>query len=64
MTLTLFDAVGRTLRAWSLRPQQAAQSVAWDGTTASGSPAPSGLYVVRLSAGDRVLDTEKVTRLR
>jgi hypothetical protein len=64
MTLTLFDAVGRTLRAWSLRPRQAAQSVAWDGTTASGSPAPSGLYVVRLSAGDRVLDTEKVTRLR
>ena len=64
LTLTLFDAVGRTLRAWELRPQQAAQSVAWDGTTAAGSPAPSGLYVVRLSAGDRVLDTEKVTRLR
>jgi hypothetical protein len=64
MTLTLFDAAGRTLRAWPLRPHTAAQSVAWDGTTAAGTPAPSGLYVVRLSAGDRVLDTDKVTRLR
>ncbi len=64
MTLTLFDAVGRTLRAWRLRPQAAAHTVAWDGTTAAGVPAPSGVYLARLTAGDRVLDTQKVTRLR
>ena len=64
MTLTLFDAVGRTLRAWRLRSQAAVHTVAWDGTTAAGVPAPSGVYLARLTAGDRVLATQKVTRLR
>ncbi len=64
MTLALFDAAGRELRRWLLRPHVGAQSVAWDGTTAAGAPVPSGLYVARLTAGDRLLATSKLTRLR
>ncbi|MEM1043247.1 MAG: FG-GAP-like repeat-containing protein [Bacteroidota bacterium] len=64
MTLAVFDAAGREVRRWALGPHEAAQSVSWDGTMASGTPVPSGLYVARLTAGDRLLGTQKLTRLR
>ena len=64
MTLALFDAAGRELRRWPLPPLPSAQSVVWDGTTAAGAPVPSGLYLARLTAGDRLLATSKLTRLR
>jgi hypothetical protein len=64
LTLTLFDAVGRALRSWTLAPKEEVQTVAWDGTTAAGTPAPSGLYVAQLHDGERVLATQKLMRLR
>ncbi len=64
MTLSLFDTAGREVRRWSLPPHTTAQTIAWDGTTASGAPAPSGVYVARLTSGDRLLDTHKLTRLQ
>ncbi len=64
MTLTLFDAAGRELRRWPLRAHTSAQTIAWDGTTAAGRTVPSGLYVARLTAGDRLLASSKLTRLR
>ncbi len=64
MTLALFDAAGREVRRWLLRARTAPQTLAWDGTTAAGVPVPSGLYVARLTAGDRLVATHKLTRLQ
>ncbi len=38
-------------------------TAAWDGRTAQGAPAPSGVYLVRLRAGDRV-HHGKITLIR
>lgn len=38
-------------------------TVSWDGRTSQGAPAPSGVYLVRLSAGERVTQG-KITLIR
>ena len=60
--LAVFDVQGREVRRWALPPDTA--RVDWDGTLASGTDAPGGLYVARLTAGGEVLATSKLVRLR
>jgi hypothetical protein len=50
--LTIHDLAGRLVRAWDLRR---GATVSWDGRDAAGGAAPAGLYVARLTLGDRVL---------
>jgi hypothetical protein len=50
--LTIHDLAGRLVRAWDLR---SGTTVSWDGRDAAGGAAPAGLYVARLTLGDRVL---------
>ena len=52
--LEVFDAAGRRIRTLMDRVHAAGRwSVTWDGRGADGSPVPSGIYLVRLEAGDR-----------
>jgi flagellar hook assembly protein FlgD len=62
--LDLIDARGRVVATpvrGMLRPGP--HAIQWDGRDASGREAPSGVYVARLSAADRVV-TRKLTLLR
>ena len=62
--LDLIDARGRVLATpvrGMLRPGP--HAILWDGRDAAGREAPSGVYVARLSAADRVV-TRKLTLLR
>jgi bacillopeptidase F len=59
--LELFDLQGRRVRAFAR--EAAGGSVSWDGCDGAGRPVPSGLYLVRLTHGDRSR-TERVLRLR
>jgi hypothetical protein len=64
VTLQVFDLLGRDLRTLSdgmYAPGRYA--VIWDGRDARGSMAASGVYVVRLQAGDRVF-TRKIIYAR
>lgn len=52
--LTVYDAAGRAVRALVVGELGAGEHVAeWDGRTAGGASAPSGVYWVRLAAGGR-----------
>jgi hypothetical protein len=42
------------------RGQAGFDSMRWDGTETDGGPLPSGTYFIRISAGDRILGTEKI----
>jgi len=55
MRLEIFDAAGRlvTVLADGLRPA-GAHVVHWNGQRSDGDPAPSGLYLIRLTAGEQV----------
>ncbi len=51
VSVKVYNALGQEVKTL-VNGEQAAQGhrIAWDGTTASGMPAPSGMYVYRLSA--------------
>lgn len=63
--ICVFDASGRLVRTLlsgsALMP--GANTVLWDGRDGPGREVPSGVYLVRVEAGDRVV-TSKVTRTR
>jgi aminopeptidase N len=59
--LEVFDAAGRRLRVLADGPRPAGpQSLAFDGLDARGEPLPSGVYLLRLSAGDRAYSQRAV----
>jgi flagellar hook assembly protein FlgD len=47
-TVRIFDVRGRLVRAWNERDALDA-NVIWDGRTAKGADAPSGIYFTRVS---------------
>jgi len=53
-TLGIYDPAGRLVRSW-LRPAAVpgAQSLRWDLRNDRGATVPSGVYYVRLSAGEK-----------
>jgi hypothetical protein len=63
-SVSVFDAGGRFVRTLSGGVLPAGETeVVWDGTDDRGSPVRSGIYFVRLDAGDRTL-TRKVSLVR
>ena len=51
VTVKVYNALGQEVKTLVSRPQTAnAHRIMWDGTSASGQVAPSGMYVYRLSA--------------
>ena len=60
-TIGIYDLAGRRIRdLWSgLLP---ARGVVWDGTNDRGEPASAGIYLVRVSAGDREV-SRRIVRL-
>lgn len=59
-----FDATGRLVRTLVDATQAAGYySIVWDGTDDRGNPAPSGIYLLRLTAGEKVVK-RRVTLLR
>jgi hypothetical protein len=62
--LDIFDLTGsrvKTLTDAVCEPGR--HTASWDGRTSQGAPAPSGVYVVRLRAGDRIIQS-KITLIR
>jgi hypothetical protein len=55
-TITIYNVRGQTVRQWSL-PRQAAgrHRVTWDGRRDDGTRVPSGIYFVKLVAGEQAL---------
>jgi hypothetical protein len=54
--LRVFDVAGRLVRSLVEAPLAPAgsHSIGWDGRDREGTPAASGVYLVRLRAGDRI----------
>lgn len=62
--LMIYDTVGRLVRVLvDDRRYPGTFTVEWDGRTASGAPAASGIYFAHLSAGD-IQHSVRLTRLR
>ena len=61
VSLSIFDAAGRRI-AFVARPYISAgtHTLTWDGHNARGRPAPSGLYVARLTTAEGSLSTKLV----
>jgi hypothetical protein len=61
VTLSVYDVMGRRVATLVDQPMQAgAHEVRWDGRSASGSTVASGVYLLRLEAGERVA-TQRMT---
>ena len=55
VTLSIYDVMGRKVATLVDQPLQAgAHEVRWDGRSASGSTVASGVYLLRLQAGEQV----------
>lgn len=63
VTLTLYDMLGRPVRVLALGRGASEGTAEWDGCDGNGRPAASGVYLCRLTAGDRQ-KTLKVAVLR
>lgn len=62
--LAVYDAVGRLVRVLvDERRYPGTFRTVWDGTLADGRPAPSGLYLGRLVAGE-LRNSVRITRIR
>jgi hypothetical protein len=62
--LAVYDVMGRRVATLVDQPMQAgAHEVRWDGRSASGSTVASGVYLLRLEAGERVA-TQRMTVVR
>jgi flagellar hook assembly protein FlgD len=62
--IQVYDVRGRLVRTLADRIRVTGNHVAeWDGFTRDGSPAPSGVYFVRVEAGGRAL-TQRLVKLQ
>ncbi|HLF13359.1 MAG TPA: FlgD immunoglobulin-like domain containing protein, partial [Bacteroidota bacterium] len=53
VTIAVYDLLGREVRTLADGPKAAGvYTVEWDGRDMNGLPAPSGVYLVRMKAGD------------
>jgi len=56
----VYDLSGRLVRSWDPAPSG---PIVWDGMDRRGRPAPAGVYLIRVIAGDRI-ETGRVVRIR
>jgi hypothetical protein len=60
-TVKIYDAAGRLVKDLTVRQAPAAgSSLVWDGSVSGGRQAPSGIYFLRLSCGERAAVTKFV----
>jgi flagellar hook assembly protein FlgD len=61
VTLTIYNLKGEKVRILADgRMAGGSHKAVWDGLDAGGVPVPSGVYVYRLEAGDRMLSKRMV----
>lgn len=61
--LEVFDAAGRSLRAWGANAVTGQRTFTWDFRDRHGRIVPAGQYFVRLEAGSRVV-VRRLTRIQ
>ena len=61
--LKIYDATGRLVRQWGHTTMRLSDHISWDGTDHANRPLPSGVYFLKLQAGD-YSTTEKVLLIR
>ena len=54
MRAKIYSVSGRLVRQLAVAGQVPDYSVRWDGRDESGQPAPTGIYILVLKAGDRM----------
>jgi hypothetical protein len=59
----VLDLSGRRIRTLALQLDEASRIISWDGRLENGKQAGSGVYLIRVANGDRIL-TRRVTLLR
>lgn len=66
VSLEVIDGAGRRVRRLNSAPvtQEGVHIIGWDGRDGSGSPAPSGIYFLRLTSRGHGLSSEKAVRIR
>jgi flagellar hook assembly protein FlgD len=64
--LAIYDVNGRVVRTLVSVERQPAgvYQVEWDGRNQAGLPVASGMYFYRLQAGDRLVDSRMMVRIR
>jgi hypothetical protein len=61
LSFEILDMAGRTVKQWTPAiPPGGAVRVVWDGRVSTGLPAPSGVYIYRLTSGKTVLSRKMV----
>jgi hypothetical protein len=62
--LVVFDVVGRRVATVVNARAEQSLDARWDGRDASGRPASSGMYFMRLSLNGRAVETRRITLVR
>jgi len=61
VSLKIYNILGQEVYNWNFRLQEAGKyQVAWDGTNNQGVPVGSGLYFVKLNAGDYICSKKMI----
>lgn len=56
LEMEIFDARGRAVRSWTASTlEPGSRSYQWNGRDRSGRPAPTGLYLIRIRAGEHTI---------
>jgi hypothetical protein len=63
VTVSIHDVAGRLVRALERPVPAGSHEIAWDGRTADGLRAPSGVYFARVTVGD-FRETRRIVLLR
>ncbi len=64
VTVAIYDAVGRMVRPLAEQILSGPGMVTWDGRTASGTPAPAGIYFLRLVPGSGQEQVRRIALVR
>ena len=65
VTASVYDLRGRLIKTTRLEGQKPyPQTIVWDGKDAKNNPCPNGMYIVRVTCGNRTLSTKKLCLIR
>lgn len=65
VSIRVYDVSGRFIKElWTGAASAMPAAITWDGLNENGAPTAAGRYLVRVSAGNRLLGNVRITRLR